>query len=99
MKDSDLSHCSISLSKFPAVDASGFGGEVDADLENCLSFGKERTIIAHSLNLLQGSFRVLIPFQFNDVNESLSFHHNVYPAVAGMQLGRHLLSHQAEKSC
>lgn len=28
------------LSKFPAVDASGFGGEVDTDLENCLSFGK-----------------------------------------------------------
>lgn len=40
------------LSKFPAVDASGFGGEVDTDLENCLSFGKERTVIAHSLNLL-----------------------------------------------
>ena len=45
------------LSKFPAVDASGFGGEVDTDLENCLSFGKNLIAVTDAIFLILNFYK------------------------------------------
>ena len=80
----------------PVLEPSGSGGEGGANLENFSAIGPEGPVVSFLLNLVQGILGVLVPLEFQDIDKLVGLDECVYPAVGGMALHLHLLSHELE---